>query len=72
MTLMENSFATPIVSRIIVVLTFHVEVHILENDEEPSGMGEAGLPSFAPALTEAIYDLTGRRIRKLPFNLNDF
>lgn len=46
-----------------------IEVHIMENDADAGGVGEPGLPPFAPALTNAIYDLTGKRIRKLPFNL---
>lgn len=45
------------------------EVHIMENDENAGGMGEPGLPAFAPALTNAIFDLTGKRIRKLPFDM---
>ncbi|MDN3547815.1 xanthine dehydrogenase family protein molybdopterin-binding subunit [Mucilaginibacter aquaedulcis] len=47
-----------------------VEVHIMENTADAGGVGEPGLPPFAPALTDAIFDLTGKRIRKLPFNLN--
>lgn len=47
-----------------------IEVHITENDADAGGVGEPGLPAFAPALTNAIYDLTGKRIRKLPFSLN--
>lgn len=47
-----------------------VEVHIMENTADAGGVGEPGLPPFAPALTDAIYDLTGKRIRKLPFNMN--
>lgn len=46
-----------------------VEVHIMENDADAGGVGEPGLPPFAPALTNAIFDLTGKRIRKLPFNM---
>jgi isoquinoline 1-oxidoreductase beta subunit len=46
-----------------------IEVHIMENDADAGGVGEPGLPAFAPALTNAIYDLTGKRIRKLPFDL---
>lgn len=47
-----------------------VEVHIMENDASAGGVGEPGLPPFAPALTDAIFDLTGKRIRKLPFSLD--
>lgn len=46
-----------------------IEVHIMENEADAGGVGEPGLPPFAPALTNAIFDLTGKRIRKLPFNL---
>lgn len=46
-----------------------IEIYIMENDGDAGGVGEPGLPAFAPALTNAIYDLTGKRIRKLPFDL---
>jgi isoquinoline 1-oxidoreductase beta subunit len=48
-----------------------IEVYIMENDADAGGVGEPGLPAFAPALTDAIFDLTGKRIRKLPFDLNN-
>ncbi len=46
-----------------------IEVHIMENEANAGGVGEPGLPPFAPALTNAIFDLSGKRIRKLPFNM---
>ncbi|HTI08815.1 MAG TPA: xanthine dehydrogenase family protein molybdopterin-binding subunit [Puia sp.] len=46
-----------------------VEVTVMDNEENAGGVGEPGLPPFAPALTEAIFDLTGKRIRKLPFDM---
>jgi isoquinoline 1-oxidoreductase beta subunit len=46
-----------------------IEVHVMDNDADAGGVGEPGLPPFTPALTNAIYDLTGKRIRKLPFDM---
>ena len=48
-----------------------IEVHIMDNEEKAGGVGEPGLPPFTPALTNAIFDLTGKRIRKLPFDLEE-
>ncbi len=42
------------------------ETHILPWGDEPTGMGEMGLPSLAPALANAIFNASGVRIRKLP------
>jgi isoquinoline 1-oxidoreductase beta subunit len=47
-----------------------IEVYVMDNDEKAGGVGEPGLPPFTPALTNAIFDLTGKRIRKLPFSLD--
>ncbi len=47
-----------------------VEVYIYPSKEEPGGVGEPGLPPAAPALANAIFAATGKRIRKLPFDLN--
>ncbi|SOD96685.1 xanthine dehydrogenase family protein molybdopterin-binding subunit [Spirosoma fluviale] len=47
-----------------------VEVHILaEGGPTIKGVGEPGLPPFAPALANAVFAATGKRIRKLPFDL---
>ncbi len=43
-----------------------VEVYIVESKEAPGGMGEPGTPPIAPAVSNAIFAATGRRIRKLP------
>ena len=48
-----------------------IEVHVMDNEEKAGGVGEPGLPPFTPALTNAIFDLTGKRIRVLPFSLDE-
>ncbi|MBV8062481.1 MAG: xanthine dehydrogenase family protein molybdopterin-binding subunit, partial [Nevskia sp.] len=43
-----------------------VEVYIVPSAEKPTGVGEPGTPPIAPAVVNALYNATGKRIRKLP------
>jgi isoquinoline 1-oxidoreductase beta subunit len=43
-----------------------VEVYIVPSNEAPGGIGEPGTPPIGPAVGNAIFALTGKRIRKLP------
>jgi isoquinoline 1-oxidoreductase subunit beta len=43
-----------------------VDVQIVESDAPPAGVGEPGLPPFAPALYNAVFAATGKRVRELP------
>lgn len=48
-----------------------VEVHIVASDEKPGGIGEPGLPPIAPAVTNAVFAATGKRLRKLPIDAGE-
>jgi isoquinoline 1-oxidoreductase beta subunit len=45
-----------------------IEVHLIDSDEPPTGVGEVSVPTTAPAFANAIAALTGNRIRRLPLN----
>ncbi|MCU1258002.1 MAG: aldehyde oxidase and xanthine dehydrogenase, molybdopterin binding [Bryobacterales bacterium] len=48
-----------------------VDVHIVETENAPGGIGEASVPPIAPAVCNAIYAATGKRIRRLPIRAED-
>ena len=47
-----------------------VEVHIVQSNEPPGGMGEAGTSAIVPAVANAIFAATGKRLRKMPVDSN--
>ena len=48
-----------------------VDVHILDSKEKMGGVGEPGVPPVAPAIMNALYTLTGKRVRSLPLRPDD-
>jgi isoquinoline 1-oxidoreductase subunit beta len=48
-----------------------VETHILDSGQPPGGLGEPGVPTVAPSICNAIYALTGKRIRRLPIRADE-
>ncbi|MCI0529503.1 MAG: xanthine dehydrogenase family protein molybdopterin-binding subunit, partial [Nitrospira sp.] len=48
-----------------------VEVHIMPSNEPPGGVGEPGTPPIAPAVVNAIFAATGKRVRKLPIRAEE-
>jgi hypothetical protein len=51
---------------------YQTNIHLVENDAPPAGVGEPGVPPFVPALCNAISAATGQRIRELPLSKLDF
>jgi isoquinoline 1-oxidoreductase beta subunit len=47
-----------------------VEVHIIDSNEPPGGVGEPGVPPIAPAVANALYAACGARVRSLPLSLD--
>jgi CO/xanthine dehydrogenase Mo-binding subunit len=47
-----------------------IDVHLVDSSERPTGVGEPGVPPLAPAVGNALFALTGQRLRSLPFKLD--
>jgi isoquinoline 1-oxidoreductase beta subunit len=47
-------------------------VHMVESEAPPAGVGEPGVPPFAPALCNAVFAATGKRVRDLPLSRHGF
>lgn len=48
-----------------------VEAHIVQSSEKPGGVGEPGVPPVAPAVANAVFAATGKRLRRLPLRLGE-
>jgi isoquinoline 1-oxidoreductase beta subunit len=46
-----------------------IETEIIGDGDRPAGVGEAGTPPIAPAVANAVFALTGKRLRTLPLKL---
>jgi len=67
----QSNFDTYPVARINEV-PYQTNVHIVDSDAPPAGVGEPGVPPFIPALCNAIFVATGKRVRELPLARTSF
>ncbi len=48
-----------------------IEIHFVESTEPPTGLGEMTFPGIMPAVANAVFDATGKRVRRLPIRAED-
>jgi len=65
----QDNFHNYLVARI-TDAPYQASIHIIESQEKPTGVGEPPVPAFIPALCNAIFNSTGKRITQLPIKLN--
>ena len=51
--------------------TPEINIHIIKNNEKSGGIGEAGTPLIGPAVANAVFAATGKRVRRLPIRKED-